>query len=208
MAFTFSPSTGRYRVADSGRLVSESAVRAEIDRLADAASGRLAVLTERLRAGDVTLADWQSQALGVIKQGHVAAGMIAQGGKAQMTPSAFGFLGHQIRGEYGHLRDLANGIADGSVPLDGRLVARAGMYGQAARTTYETVRARHAAGRGFTEEKNTLHASESCTQCSDLSRQDWVPLGTLPPIGSRTCLTRCRCTISRRRTEPALRLVS
>lgn len=207
MAILFDRALGRYR--DSGRLISDARVRLAVDALADAASDRLADLTDRLMHGNLTLADWQLQAMATIRTAHVAAGVAAQGGKAQMEPAHYGFLGSEIRAQYAYLRDLANGIAGGTVPLDGRLVARAGMYGQHARISYEAVRARDARSRGYTEERNVLHSQESCRECSGLSSQGYGALGTLPPIGSRSCLSRCRCTIARRRGEQrSLRLVS
>jgi hypothetical protein len=210
MAHTYDTSTGRYRDTATGRLVSERAIRDQVDALADAASERLATLTDHLLRGDLTLAEWQSQGMAVIKVSHVAVGVVAQGGKAQMTAVHYGSLGHEIRDQYAYLRDFANGIADGSVPLDGRLISRAGMYGQAARVTYEKVVARDALGRGLTEERSILHASESCASCRAQAALGWVAVGTLIPIGSRTCLSRCRCTMSRRAAPDTrmLRLVS
>lgn len=201
MSFTFDARLGRYRDADSGRLVSEAAVRLAIDAVADAASDHLADLTERMLRGDLKLADWQRSVMATIKTAHVAAGVAAQGGKAQMEPTHYGFLGSEIRRQYAYLRDLANGIAAGDIPLDGRLVARAGMYGQHVRVTYEAVRAKDARSRDYIEERNVLHSQESCRECSGLSSQGYVPLGTLPPIGSRSCLSRCRCQIQRRRAS-------
>jgi hypothetical protein len=60
MSHTYDVSTGRYRDTTTGRLVSERAIRDQIDALADAASERLANLTDRLLRGDLTLAAWQS----------------------------------------------------------------------------------------------------------------------------------------------------
>jgi hypothetical protein len=137
--------------------------------------------------------------MAIIKSSHVAAGVVAAGGRAQMTPSAYGFLGSEIRAQYGYLAQFAARIDAGAIPLDGRLIARAGMYGQHARVTYEAVRRRDQRERGYRFEKNMLHARESCTQCVGLSRLGWVEIGSLPPIGARRCLARCRCTISYRK---------
>lgn len=207
MAYRYNPASGRYYDVENGRFVSEGTVRAAVDQVADAASGRLAALTDRLRAGDLKLADWQREAMATIKESHVAAGVVAQGGRAQMTQSAYGFLGHEIRDQYVALRDLANGIAAGDVPLDGRLVARAGMYGQHARVTYEAIRAREGQARGETEERSILHAAQHCDQCRTEAGRGWVTIGTLVPIGQRQCLVNCRCTIERR-VAPATRAAS
>jgi hypothetical protein len=192
MPFTFTPSTGRY-TDDAGNLVSDADVRAEIDALADAASGRLAALTERLRRGDLKLADWQREAMATIKESHVAAGVVAQGGRGQMTQSAYGFLGSEIRAQYAYLRDLANGIGDGSTAIDGRLVARAGLYGQHARSTYGAVVARQRQAAGAVRERNVLGSGESCDGCRAESARGWVEIGMLSRPGSRDCMANCRC---------------
>ena len=199
MPYRWDASLGRYRDAASGRLVAEGRVRLAIDAVADAASDRLADLTERLVRGDISLARWQAESMRVIKVSHVASGVAAAGGKAQMGPSEYGFLGSEIRAQYAYLRGFAGQIASGAVPLDGRLIARAGMYGQHARVTYEAVRAKDARRYGYVQERNVLHANESCGQCRHLASLGWVDVGALPPIGSRTCLARCRCTITRRK---------
>lgn len=199
--FAYSVARGQYRNTETGRWVSETAVRSEIDRLADAASGQLAALTEQMRRGDLTLADWQSQAMATIKTSHVAAGVIAQGGRKSMDQATWGFTGQRIRAEYTYLRTFANGIADGTIPLDGRIAVRAGLYGQAARSTYSAVVARGAADRGAHSERNILSASESCSQCQAQSAMGWVPLGTLIPPGSRTCLANCKCRLTYSKVE-------
>ena len=202
MPFTYDTRLGRYR-DEAGRLVSEARIRLAVDQVADAASDIMADVTERLRRGELRLAEWQVEMMRTVKQAHVAAGVAAQGGRLQMTPSAFGFLGSEIKEQYRYLRDFANAIEAGTVSLDNRLVvARAAMYGQHTRVTYEAIRARDAQNRGYVMERNVLHAQESCAQCVSLARLSWVDVGSLPPIGSRTCLSRCRCTISRRKTIP------
>jgi hypothetical protein len=199
MPFTFDTARGRYRDAGTGRLVSEGRVRLAVDAVADHASDRMADLTAQLVRGEVTLERWQAGMMALTKQSHVAAGVVAAGGRAQMTPAAYGFLGSELRAQYGYLTSFAAAIAAERVSIDGRLVARAGMYGQHARATYEAVRRRDQRERGYRFEKNILHSRESCGQCVALSSRGWVEIGSLPPIGSRTCLARCRCTISYRK---------
>jgi len=201
--FNHDPRTGTYRNVTTGRFISNAEVRAVVDVLADNAAIHNHILTQALRNDQITLAEWQTRMLANIKASHVAAGVAAHGGRGAMTPADWGFIGHEIRGQYGYLRDFANGIAAGTIPLDGRLPVRAAMYGSHSRVMFETVRARDDASRGYDEERNYLHADESCPDCTALSGQ-WVPLGTLTPIGMRQCLANCKCTIARRKS-PATR---
>jgi hypothetical protein len=193
--FTYSPETGRYRGSD-GKLVGARAVRDAADRTVDEASDRLAALAERLRSGEITLAEWQTRSMAVIKDAHVAAGLAAHGGRARMDQATYGALGHRIRGEYAYLRGMAREVADGTQPLDGRLTARARLYGQAARPTYEAITARDQRARGATYERNILGAGESCEGCRAQSALGWVAVGTLAPVGARSCRSNCRCRIA------------
>lgn len=194
--FTYSPATGRYRDTDSGQLVSARAVRDAVDRAVDEASDRLARLAERLRNGEITLASWQTQSMQAIKDVHLAAGMAAHGGKAQMDQATYGAIGYRIRSEYAYLRQFAREIEDGTQPLGGRLTARARLYGQAARVTFTVVERRDQKERGATFERSIMSASEHCQGCRDQAALGWQPVGTLIPPGARSCGSNCRCRLT------------
>lgn len=196
-ALTFDDRTGQFRNA-RGQFVSPASVRAVVDDIADGASARMAAASERMLAGDLLLAEWQSFLMQQSKLAIVGSGTIATGGAARMSFSDYGYLGRLIRDEYDRIRTFAEQVSTGEQPLNGRLTARARMYGQQARIVYEKVKARDAASRGMAEERNVLRAGESCSQCKAESAQGWVPLGTLVPCGQRICLSNCKCSIARR----------
>ena len=188
----FNTRSGRF-IDLRGRFVSERAVRAVVDDIADGASSRMVALSERLLAGDLSLAEWQVEMQRAVKTSQLAAATIAHGGRAQMTPGRYGAAGRAIRDEYAYLREFAAQIADGRQPLDRRLVARAAMYGQQARTTFEREYGRDQAGRGYQYEANVLAPAEHCAQCREQTVRGRVPVGSLVPIGKRTCRANCRC---------------
>lgn len=198
MPYTHDPRTGRYRDTATGRLVSEASVRGGVDATADVSADRMGDAAARLRAGEITVERFQSEMLAHVKDVHVANAVAAYGGREQMTPARWGYVGARIRGEYGYVRGMTSDIIDGQQPLNGRLDARARQYARAGAVTYELVQSREAASRGQTEEHNVLHASESCSECKRLSALGWVALGSLPMVGARTCGAQCRCSISRR----------
>lgn len=201
MGLTFNDNAGRF-VNERGQFVSRASVHAVINDIADGASERIAALGRQLLAGEVSLAEWQAGCMRTIKHSQVAAATIAHGGAARMTPSAYGAVGAQLRSQYGYLRTFAEQIADGRQPLTQGLVARAEMYGQQARAVFEREYGRDQQGRGYRSERNVLHSAEHCASCRAESARGWAPIGSLVPVGRRTCLSRCRCTISYRR-EPA-----
>jgi hypothetical protein len=193
--FTFDPTTGRYRDAASGRFITDRAVREAVDRVTDTASARLAELSGRLRSGDVTLATWQREAMATIKDAHLVAGIAAHGGTARMDAHTWGLVGRQLRDEYRYLRDFAQQIASGEQALSGA-AARAAQYGQAARGTFSAVLARDQLLRGATYERSILGGAEHCSDCVAQAARGWCPLGSLTPIGARSCRSNCRCRLS------------
>jgi hypothetical protein len=195
--FTFDPRSGRYREA-GGRFVAESRVRSGVDAAVGLSSDRMATSAAQLRADEITVERFQAEMLRHVKEVHVANALAAHGGRAQMTPSRWGYVGARIRSEYGYVRGMVSDVIDGRQPLNRRLDARARQYAQAGAVTYEAIQAREATSRGQTEERNVLHAAESCSQCRTLAAAGWVALGTLPPVGARICRGQCRCTIARR----------
>jgi hypothetical protein len=195
------------RFTDSaGRFVSESRVRAVIDSIADQASARMAAASERMLAGELSLASWQAEMQQTIKVSQLAASVLAHGGAEQMTFSHYGSAGRAIRDQYGYLRNFADDVANGRQPLNGGLTARAGQYGQVARIAFEREYGRDQQQRGYQFERNVLGAArDHCSLCPELSARGWVPIGSLPPVGSRPCRAqdRCRITYSRDAVQAA-----
>lgn len=194
----FDPRSGRYRNRATGRFVPEADIRAVVDAVADGTSNLMSGLGERLRSGTLSLADFESEMMRLIRLSHVGTGVMASGGRDQMSPARWGRIGRVIRDEYARLRDFAGQIQDGTQPLDGRLDARARLYGQQARVQFETTRAAEDQNRGFTEERSVLGQAHHCRLCITEAGKGWQPIGTLIPIGSRTCLSNDRCTMRRR----------
>jgi hypothetical protein len=134
---------------------------------------------------------------------HVGAAGVGRGGWAQMSQSDWGWTGQRLRQQYGFLRNFAHDIATGKQPMDGRLLARAGMYAEAARATQREMQRRTGMLVGRSQERNVLGAAEHCGGCLDATARGWVPIGSLPPVGSRQCRSRCHCVIETRLPEAA-----
>lgn len=195
-AFYWSEAEQSYFYAQSGRRVPQRLLDRALDRAINSATNDLRALTERLQAGSITLADWQAQMAAQIKLLHTGAAAFGRGGWQQMSPSDWGWTGQRLRTQYGYLRNFAQDVAMGKQPLDGRVVARAAMYAQAARSTQRAMQRRMAQGIGMVQERNQLGAADRhCSQCVDIASRGWVPIGSLPPIGSRICRSMCKCTM-------------
>jgi hypothetical protein len=189
--------TRRYRGA-GGRFVSAAAVRAELDKSIDAAAVAMREASESLRAGGMSLAQWELRMAEEIRNSYLASTALAKGGWARMTPSDYGRAGRAIRSQYEYLRKFAAQIASGQQKLDGTLGRRAGLYIQASRGAYEETRRRDEAERGMDEERRVRHARDSCETCVTEAGKGWQAIGSLRQIGDSQCLSRCRCTFEYR----------
>ena len=199
-AFTFDQASQRFRSLETGRFVSERSVRDGVDRMADLASQRMGDAAARFRSGELSIGQFQTTMLETIRDSQISAALAAYGGRQNMDASRWGLVGQQIRVQNLYARQMIADVLNGKQPMNGRLDARARMYGQSARTLYENIRRRESARAGLTFEQNHLHAKESCEQCIAMTRQGRVPIGTLIPVGQRTCRASCRCTLSYSRT--------
>ena len=152
-----------------------------------------------LRAGRLTLDAWTLSMRQSIKLTHLWSAALAKGGWAQLTASDYGVVGQTVRFHYQRLDRMAQQIAQG-LPLDGRVTVRVEMYAEAARKTYHDIEFRVIqSSTNFTEERNVIDPlAEHCAECDQASAVGWVPLGTLPRPGYRTCLTNCRCRMEYR----------
>lgn len=193
-------STGRYVNRATGRFVSELSVRADLDTYIANKNAGLDALANQLRNREISLADWQLQMRAEMRNMHNAAAMVAKGGREQMTHADWGRTGRELRSQYEYLDKWAAQIANGEAPLDGRFNARAKLYGNAARGTYEQERRAVAADKGNDEEMRILHAKESCNGCKTYSGY-WAPIGDLPKLGTQDCTTNCLCTFEYRRSK-------
>ena len=180
-----------------------SVVLEALDTVIEAQSEVLQSATQALIDGSMSLAEWQTASMQAIKTAHLDGLALARGGWQQLDPVLLGWVGQRIKTQYNYLTMFAQQIADGRQTLGPGAVARASMYAEAARATHREAQRRQAKDRGMDEERNHLSAKESCVGCIEQTLRGWVPVGTLVPCGSRTCLSRCKCSLSYRKFQAA-----
>lgn len=189
-------------VSASGRFVSRDTIRRELDTVLKASGKAMRQASEQLRAGNISLADWELAMMQQIKTTHLAAAAMQRGGWYQMTPADFGRVGAAVKDEYKFLRNRAAEIASGKQKLDGTLLRRAEQYGQAGRETYYRFWQSDVAKRGYDEERSILGAAEKhCAECLEEERLGWRPLGQMVPIGRRICMSGCQCRVEYRNSQ-------
>lgn len=99
----------------------------------------------------------------------------------------------RLRDNLAYLQNFAKQVADGAQRVDGKFRQRVKLYVNSARGVFHETRRKAERVRGMTEERNVLTGDEHCPGCLDAAAAGWQPIGTLPPIGTRTCLSHCRC---------------
>lgn len=200
--FTWNAAAARYRDA-RGRFVSTQQVRAALDATLDRYKREAKALAEQLRAGTLSLRAFDQAMRQLVKDTHLVSAASAVGGWQQLLndPAALGRAGRAIRTQYRYLDGFVRDVASGEQTLGGSLSIRAAMYVDAGRNTHEKQREVLERTAGFDQERSIRHVSDSCATCISEAARGWVGIGQLVPIGQRICLTNCRCTIERRRSE-------
>lgn len=183
---------GRYRMS---RTLAPREVRGMLDRALDSGSREARSLSEKLRDRKMGIPDWQLGMERMVKSTQLSGVAAARGGWHQMGPADYARAANAIRRQNRYLHRFADQVRSGVQKRDGSLVRRAEMYPQAARATYHEAERVEMEARGYREEKNIRYAGDSCGGCQSATAAGWAPIGTLPPVGSRDCLGRCRCLI-------------
>lgn len=191
--FTWDKNVGRYR-NEAGRYVSERRILSLGESYTDGyIRPRLAEITERLIAGKIDLAGWQTQFARELKDGYLVQYMIGRGGREAMTAADFGRIGGHLAFEYRHLDQFAQDIKAGKLTA-GQVLTRANMYADGARTAFYEGLTAAKGEAGYVQERRILHPAEHCEDCTGYAALGWQPIGSLPPpgIGSR-CNHSCKC---------------
>ena len=178
-------------------VLSPRQVRTTLDKFIDSTTWDMSALAESYRTGGLTLAEWQAQMLARVKSTHYGAASLQRGGYANMRPADMAEVERIILHEYRYLSRFGRDVKKG-LPLDGRFVRRAEMYGKAGRGTFYEFMSADMSRAGYTEEANVIRPGDNCGGCIEQTARGWVALGQLVPIGNRTCLSNCRCALQYR----------
>lgn len=198
--YLWNEKAGQYINKKTGKFVSRTVIRTELDQVIDASGKEMARLSTQLKVRSISLAEWQTAMMQQIKTTHLAGAAMQRGGWVQMTQSDYGRVGRIVRDQYAFLRDFAARIADGTQPLDGTLISNAELYGQAGRTTYYNFWNTKMNDKGFDQVRSVLDpgVKQHCDLCLSEAAKGFQKLSDMIPIGSRICLSRDRCSVEYR----------
>lgn len=194
IGYVFDALTGRFRGAD-GRFLSTALVRKQLDSALDGAARDAAAIADSFSSGAIGVTEFENQMRQLIKDTQIYSVAVSAGGFNQMGVSEIDLLTQRIAEQYSYLGAWADQLRSGVQGSERALAARAKMYVYAARNSYDVNYRTGQLIRGYTEEKNILNPGESCSVCISMTNLGRVPIGTLIPIGERTCLGNCNCDI-------------
>lgn len=193
--YLWNEAAAQYSDRKTGRFVSRQVIREQLDKVIDGSSQVMRAISQQLREGEISLAEWQLEMMQQIKTANLAAGAMQRGGWQQMTQADFGRVGRTVRNEYAFLRDFAADIGSGKQKLDGTMVRRAGLYGQQGRATYYQFWDHTATVRGFDQERSILNPADHCNDCISQDAKGWQRRGEMIPLGQRQCRSNDRCDV-------------
>jgi hypothetical protein len=189
--------------SSSGSVVSRDTIRGWVEQTIDQAKRNLEAIAKLRQTEKINNAEWVIRSGKELKNMHRSLAMIANGGRAEMTPSTWASVGGNLRREFGFLNRFASDLDNmpEGATLTEEFVRRAASYADAGFSTFSSAERRRLQEFGMEQERNILGASDHCEQCKAATALGWVAIGTLTPIGSRTCLSHCRCHYEFRKAE-------
>lgn len=153
-------------------------------------------LAGQLRRGEISLDEFHQLMINSITEAATAS-MIAVYGPGWASSGILqSMYGGYLARELNWLSQFVAGLRDGSVLMDGNVLRRAAMYGYATYALFHALQNLWASEGGiYTMEENVLGVAEHCDGCLAETAKGKVPIGSLAPIGTRDCLSNCRCSI-------------
>ena len=136
-----------------------------------------------------------------VKATHSAMSQLAFGGKEQMGARQRGKLGSLLVQQYGFLSRFLMGVQSGDdTPSPGR----SAQYGQSGWISYTESIAQREKYAGMQEERSFLEPdADHCEECFQEAGKGWQPIGSLVPVGDRTCRANDQCEFEYRQSATA-----
>lgn len=194
--FTFSTSRAQY--LEDGKPFDKDKLKHLLLLFLALLEDELQEITDQMTAGEMDLGEWQRRATELVKSGLVAASMLGRGGAGLLQGPSRRLAESDIRFSLTRLARFARLIEERTMPRARDPLAirnRIALYAKAGAAAFEQASRFAHQSAGFKFEKNVLGAAEHCGQCLEETAKGLVRIGTLRPVGSRTCRMNCRCRI-------------
>lgn len=191
MPVNWNPKTRRY--VRNGKSIPPDSIRRWVLQTVGQARVRLTTIAEGF-VNHRNTAEWFIKSRGELRAMHTALAMIAQGGRHQMTPKAWGRVGQMIKSEMEYLRQFERDVSKGVVS-DAELLARVVNYGEAGYKVYSNMVKQREAEAGMYARRVLDDPDKSCDDCKAAASEEFVPAHEVKEIGDSQCLSLCRCDV-------------
>lgn len=192
----------RYGIGTRGYIV-RSELRNAIRKAVSNAEARAVKLTKALRTGVMPIERWQDAMMVELKQASAAFASVGAGGPEGVSQRIVADVRERLTFQYERLQVYAKQIEEGAPNITlPSYELRPRAYMRHAGTTHpEAERISHEEA-GFILEASILFPAEHCKpskrhseipDCPSVAAKGFVPIGTLPQIGSRVCRFNCLC---------------
>ena len=188
--YQWDPRTRRY-IKPNGKPLTPSEQRRIGLSIVSKSADALEDLTQSYVDGEIAFEEWAVAMREGVKATHSAMSQLAFGGKEQMGARQRGKLGSLLVQQYGFLSRFLMGVQSGE---DNPAPGRSAQYGQSGWVSYTESIAQREKYAGMTEEHSFLEPGVAhCQECFDEFARGWQPIGTLVPVGDRTCQANDQC---------------
>jgi hypothetical protein len=150
-------------------------------------------VTDALIAGSLRLAGWFRAMRDALVPGYFA-GALAVLDDPDPPPADVAAIVAEANRQVGYLGRFRGEIAAAAHLLGQGTLARADLYASSVWAVGMNVQRAEKTRDGLRQERNILGPSDSCRGCIEETLRGWVNVGELVPVGSRLCLSRCRCS--------------
>lgn len=206
--YFYDPQERKYYRMPSGRPVSDRQLRAAAKRVSAEASRRAKKETQQLIAGAIILAVWYARMRDLLAALYKTIWIVSIGGFVFDDNTQRNLFYLFIMAQFDYLDNFATQIETGEQALNGRAVARAGMYGGHGYSEWQNLRLLHAPELGYVEVRRILapveferHCSEKENHhsdrpgCVEIAARGWIPIAEMIPIGDCICYSNCLCDL-------------
>ncbi len=205
--YTFETDIGRYRNGATGRFVARKDILGLLESQSNAVEARVGELTNAVMEGRISPVVWQEQMRTEVKRQVIQQTALGSGGFDQISQSAYGRAGADLRQLYAKISGTAADIADGKISM-AQAQARANEYAGHGRSHFYTAEREKvrpsAPNKVFLERRMLGGGGKTCEDCISFYDAGWQPFGLLPPPASDSrCGGHCKCVLLRQEIDAA-----
>lgn len=195
--FVYDRRANRYRYADSGRFLSEQAVKSLTRGRIKSIKSDLGTLGDLLVQRKISLATWEEATARTLKELYIENLLLGRGGLKNTFAADYTAVGRLLRQEYRYLQGVSADLRQGTMTA-AQFRARMNLYANKSRAAFELGRQRAFGNRGEMRRLLGL-TSRHCSDCLFYASRGWQPVGDLPlPTERCQCGPNCDCRVEYR----------